>query len=61
MHTIYGGWGLAPNYNCSFNFKFPEQFPVTFQYGGSRTGKVKLLPVIYSVFDQLICTGLLHL
>ena len=28
--------GLAPNYSSSFNFKFPEQFLVIIQYGGSR-------------------------
>ena len=42
MHTIYGGWGLAPNYKCSFDFKFPSQFPVIIQYGESCTGRVKL-------------------
>ena len=38
-----GVGGLSPKYNCSFNFKFLQQFPVIIQYGGSRTRKVKLL------------------
>ena len=53
MHTIYGGWGLTPNYNCSFNFKFPKQFPAIIQYGGSCTGKVKLHQINYVVFSML--------